>query len=190
LIEKFKTYISQFIILQNEEYEAFTQHVIHTKINKKEIFIKENEICDKLLFFTEGYFRFFHFLDNGTEITSDFYFAPSFVTSYTSFITGNPSYVNVQAMDEMNVLVINKFDLENLYSRYPNIERLGRLLAEQVAITSEQHLFSLLNYTAEERYANMLAQYPQFVQHIPLQYIASYLGITQATLSRVRKKLK
>ena len=85
-------------------------------------------------------------------------------------------------------LIIMRADLEMLYDQYPRIERLGRKLAEQVAITSENHLFSLLNYTAAERYEQLRLHHPEFIRQIPVQYLASYLGITRETLSRIRKK--
>lgn len=189
MTEAFRLFIAQFNCLQNDDIKAIENIASISTLKKKEIFIREKEVCNKLIFCAKGYFRFFHFNNEGVEITSDFYFAPNLITSYTSFITGQPSYVNVQAMEDMDVIEIQKHDLDILYQQHKSIERLGRLIAEQVAITSEQHLFSLLNFTAEERYAHLVNQHAHFVQHIPLQYIASYLGITPATLSRVRKKI-
>jgi CRP-like cAMP-binding protein len=189
MISVLKEYITQFIRLSDIEFQAFADVLEPRTLKKKDHLIQTNKVCHKVYFFNNGYFRFYHFNNAGSEITSDFYFAPGFITSYTSFLTGNPSFVNVQAMDDMDVLEIKKSDLYNLYSQYPNIERVGRLIAESVAITSEQHLFMLLNQTAEDRYKKLLEQHPQFVQTIPLQYIASYLGITQETLSRIRKAI-
>lgn len=190
MIDAFKKYVNQFIQLEEDELHAIANILVTRKLIKKELFIRTNEICNKILFFREGYFRFFHIDPSGNEITSDFYFAPGFTTSYTSFITGNPSVVNVQAMDNMEVLEFGKSDINMLYSQYSCIERLGRIIAESIAISYEQHLFLLLNQTAETRYRNLLEKYPQFIQQIPLQYIASYLGITQETLSRMRKSLR
>lgn len=190
MIEAFKKYVNQFIQLEEDEFHAIANILVKRKLAKKELFVRTNEICNKVLFFKEGYFRFFHFDTGGNEITSDFYFSPGFTTSYTSFITGNPSVVNVQAMDNMEVLEFGRSDLNMLYSQYSCIERLGRIIAESIAISYEQHLFLLLNQTAETRYKNLLEKYPQFIQQIPLQYIASYLGITQETLSRMRRSLR
>jgi len=190
MIEAFKKYISQFVQMDEDDLQAIANIMEPGKFKKKEHFITTNEICNKILFFTEGYFRFYHLDFNGNEITSDFYFAPGFITSYTSLITGNPSFVNVQAMEEMEVLELRKNDLYKLYAQHQSFERLGRIMAESVVISSEKHLFLLLNQTAETRYKNLIANHPQFIKHIPLQYIASYLGITQETLSRIRKSLQ
>ncbi|WP_372652859.1 Crp/Fnr family transcriptional regulator [Draconibacterium sp.] len=92
-------------------------------------------------------------------------------------------------MMDMEVAEFQKSDLYELYRRYPNIERVGRLIAETIAINSEEHLFMLLNQTAETRYKTLMERYPEYINTIPLQYIASYLGITKETLSRIRKSL-
>jgi CRP-like cAMP-binding protein len=93
-------------------------------------------------------------------------------------------------MGEMEVLVFTKTDLYKLYDIYPKIEKMGRLIAERIAINSEEHLFMLLNQTAEMRYKRLMEKNPKYVNTIPLQYIASYLGITQETLSRMRKNAR
>ena len=190
MIGKLKKYLDTIVQLPDEEFMAIASVISEKKIRKKEHLIQANEICNKVVFFFDGYFRFYHNTPNGDEVTSDFYFAPNFVTSYTSFLSGKPSFVNVQAMEDMDILEINKRDLNNLYAQYHHLEHLGRLLAENVTVNSESHLFLMLNQTAEERYKSLLDKYPFFIQKIPLQYIASYLGITQETLSRMRKKLK
>lgn len=189
MIQTLKTYINQFVQLSAEEFSAFGSILYPKALNKKEHLIQINEVCKKVMFFEDGYFRFYHTDYNGNEITSDFYFAPGFITSYTSLITGNPSFVGVQAMENINALECSKENLYQLYERYPKIERLGRLIAESIAISSEKHLFLLLNQTAETRYKNLIEKHPQFIQQVPLQYIASYLGITKETLSRMRKSL-
>lgn len=185
----FREYINRFVQLSEDEFRELESILSHKKMNKREHFVLANQRCTKVLFINKGYFRFYHLDSKGNEITSDFYFAPTFISSYTSFLTGNPSLVNVQAMDDMEVLEFQKSNLYELYSRYPKIERLGRLLAESVAITSEEHLFLLLNQTAEMRYKRLLERYPQYINTIPLQYIASYLGIAKETLSRMRKSI-
>lgn len=184
-----KNYISQFIHLADDEFDL-AYSTFHTrKLKKKEHLVRAGDYCDKMIFTANGYFRFYHYDDQGNEITSDFYFAPSFITSYTSFITGEASFVNVQAMEDMEILEISKSKLEELYTKSNNIQELGRKLAEVTAMNSERHLFLLLGQSAETRYKILLSEYPEFIQSIPLQYIASFLGITKESLSRIRKTI-
>ena len=190
MIDAFKEYLNSFITLTDNEVTSLTSKLVHKELRKKELFVRAGDICSKILFFKSGYFRFFHFDYNGNEITSDFIFAPGIITSYTSLLTGKPSFVNVQVMEDIEILELKKSDLYYLYNQYQNFEKLGRLIAESVAKSSEEHLFLLLNQPAEVRYKKLVEKYPQFIKNIPLQYIASYLGITQETLSRMRKTYK
>lgn len=183
-----KQFLDQFLPLPDYEFQDFMDLAQEQHIKKREHLIRAGETSHKIAFFFDGYFRFYHYLADGTEVTSDFYFAPNIVTSYTSLITETPSQVYVQAMEDMDLLILTKSGINELYSKYTNFEKLGRLLAEQVAITSERHLFALLNYSAAERYQYLLENHRHFIENIPLQYIASYLGITKETLSRIRKK--
>lgn len=187
MLESLHSYLGNFVQLTDADIQMINKIFVYTKINKNELIVENGKVCNRLLFVNNGYVRFFHFDDNGTEITNDFYFAPTFVTIYTSFLTGLPTNVNVQAMCKMEALELSKNDLNELYEKYPKFERVGRLIAESVAIRSHEHLFMLLNQPAGVRYRKLLENYPQYINTIPLQYIASYLGITQETLSRIRK---
>ncbi len=190
MLDSLKSYINPFVQLKQEEFEAFVSATTFRHLAKKDLLVKEGQVCSTIGFFNQGYFRFFHTDVNGNEVTSDFHFAPGFITSYTSFLTSSPSKANVQAMEAMDIIEISKPNLYELYSKYHAIETLGRLMAEYVFITTEIHLLMILNQTAETRYRILLDKYPSFVNRIPLQYIASYLGITQETLSRMRKAIQ
>lgn len=189
MCDELRSFTDRFVKLTDSDFNAFTGCLNERRLEKKDIFLREGEICNSLAFFLNGYFRFFYLDINGNEVTTDFHFSPGFITSYTSFLTGSPSRTSVQALEEMTIFEIRRESIYSLYDRFPLIERLGRIMAEQVFITSERHLLMVLNQTAETRYRILLDRYPHFVQKIPLQYIASYLGITQETLSRMRKSV-
>jgi len=189
MINDLHTFIKNLVQLSVEEKHAMNSILNERLIKRKEHLIVEGEVCKKLWFFNHGLFRYYHTRADGAEITSDFVFAPYFATSYTSLITGNPSFVNLQALEDMKLLEFSKDDLNQLYNKYSGIERLGRKMAELTVITSEKHLFFLLNQSAKQRYTDLIRTYPEYLKSIPLQYIASYLGITQETLSRIRKSI-
>ena len=189
LVAEFVEYLQGFANFDHDSLQMLLEVLKVKKLLKHENLVEHGEVCKRVVFFTKGYFRFYHFHENGSEVTNDFYFAPGFVTSYTSLITQKPSFVNVQAMETMEVLEISRNDIYNLYDKNVGVERLGRLLAESIAMNSEKHLFLLLNQTAETRYRNLLAEYPRYVHHIPLQYIASFFCITKESLIRIRKSM-
>jgi|SRR6056297_3019206 len=189
LLKKRSDFLNQYVTLTENELKKFDDVSVLRHVEKEQILIGSSQAARNMIFFARGYLRFFHYLEDGTEVTSDFYFAPGFVTSFTSFVSGKPTNVNVQAMTDMEVLSIERKQLLRLYDDSHNIERVGRILTEQFAMNSELHLFSLLNYPAERRYLELFEQHPEYINQIPLKYLASYLGIKQETLSRIRKKL-
>ena len=131
--------------------------------------------------------RAFHYKD-GREVTNWFGFENSLVTSFRSFIDQQPGHEYIQALEAVTGWFINRDSLYELYSFYPAVERLGRTTCEQYYIRLEDRYVEAHFKTARQRYENLMESHPHFLQRVPLGYIASYLGISQETLSRIRTK--
>lgn len=187
-LKLFRDFINRFIPTDDKLFNTLISKFELKKVSRKELLLEAGKTSNKIFFLSEGFVRFFHTKKDGTEVTSDFYFAPGFITSFTSLIEQKPSIVNIQAMVKMDVLFIKYKDLMALYDIEHKVERLGRLLAEQVFITSEKHLLSFLNDSPQDRYLWLMKEYPEYVKNIPLHYLASYLGITAESLSRIRNR--
>jgi len=187
-IKSFHRFVNKFIQTDDKLFDILISYFEYKKVTRKELLLEAGKTANRIFFLHEGFVRFFHTKKDGTEITSDFYFAPGFITSFTSLIEQKPSNVNIQAMVKMDVLFIKYKDLMALYDKEHKLERLGRLLAEQVFITSEKHLLSFLNDSPQDRYLWLMKEYPEYVKNIPLHYLASYLGITAESLSRIRNR--
>ncbi len=193
--DKLKEYYSDLIKLclalaplSDEEKEEMVTIFKPVRIKRYDHYLKEGQVESRIAYIAKGIFRFYN-LKDGDEITSDFLFENSFMTSYNSFITQQPSKLSIQALEDADILFIDYNTIHKKYNESHNFERIGRLLAEKTFIVSSLHLLSFLNDSAEERYSNLIKKDPRLVQHIPLHYIASYLGISAETLSRIRKKL-
>lgn len=181
-------YLKSFVVLSDQEMAELMGCAEHRLVKKKEILLDHGQVGQYVWFVRNGYVRFYYFDANGDEITSDFVFAPGFVTAFRSFINHEPSQIVVQAMENMEIIGWNRECLFHLYDRYPAIERIGRVMAEQVFLSMDKHLSAFLNQSPYQRYLWLLKEYPEFIKNIPLVYLASWLGITPETLSRIRRR--
>ncbi|QHS63073.1 Crp/Fnr family transcriptional regulator [Chitinophaga agri] len=145
-------------------------------------------VSSAIYFISEGIVRVFT-VHQDREVCLDFAFPGQFSTAYASFITQHPSAVSLQAITPVKGFAFYYTDLQELYQRSHTAERTGRLLAEYQYLRKYRRELALLQYTAKERYIQLLEEYPQVVQQIPVKYIASYLGIAPESLSRIRKEL-
>lgn len=157
-------------------------------LKKGDYFLKAGQRCNKVAFVESGMLRICYPNEKGEETTCYFSLPGDFITSFASFTNNTPSTENIEAIMATECLVIIKQDLENLYRKVPASQELGRKAAENVAIFMEKRLGLFLNNSADERYQYLLTHNPLFIQTIPLQYLASFLGITPQHLSRLRKK--
>jgi CRP-like cAMP-binding protein len=146
-------------------------------------------ISTAIYFITTGIVRVFA-TNADKEVSLDFAFAGQFSTAYASFITQRPSDVTLQAITPVTGFAFYYDALQLLYKKDHSTERTGRLLAEYQYLRKYQRELSFLQYSAQERYLQLLEEHPQIVQQIPVKYIASYLGVEPESLSRIRKNLK
>jgi CRP-like cAMP-binding protein len=157
-------------------------------LSKNEYLVTEGRVCRHIYFLEHGALRGFYNLD-GKEITHWFAFEKDFVTSFHSFITQQPAVENIQLMEGSILWAISKDSLTKLLNEYHDIERLVRIAYEKYYIQLEERFVNAQFKSAAERYQNLLSQTPHILERVPLGYVASYLGISQETLSRVRARL-
>ncbi|MDR6569488.1 Crp/Fnr family transcriptional regulator [Chitinophaga ginsengisegetis] len=143
--------------------------------------------ANAIYYIEEGVVRVYT-LHDGKDISMDFAFPHNFTTSYASFITQKPAAVSLQAVTPVSGYACYYADLQQLYRTSHQAEKIGRLIAEQQYLRKYNRELSFLQYSAQERYTQLLHEHPEVVQHIPVKQIASYLGIEPESLSRIRKK--
>ena len=180
--------VNRFVRLTESEVSAMLPLLTTCEYQKGQHLTQQGEIENYLYFITEGCIRNYTIHD-GEDYSLDFYFTGNFTTSYMSFLLREPSTVSVQAMVPSRVLRIHYNDVQVLYSKYKNVERLGRLLTESSYVRRTRREFSFIMQSAEERYLTLLASHSQIIQDIPQKHIASYLGIKAESLSRIRRAL-
>jgi CRP-like cAMP-binding protein len=182
-------YFENFGIFTEEEIQEALPLFKEKSLKKSEAFVSEGERCTEVGFILSGTCRSFYLSGAGEEITYCFRFPGEFVTAYSSFITGQGSLENMQALTKTELLVISKADVEMLADKFTGWLKFLKIIAEQQYIELEKRIFQLQRVNAKQRYDDLLKNHPEYVQQIPLQHIASYLGITQRHLSRIRKEL-
>lgn len=182
-------FLYELNILTQTEIEQFVNLGKNKTIAKNDFFIKEGQVCNNIAFVNSGTLRTFYYSGKGDEITYCLTFPGSFMTAYSSLITQKPSYVNIQAMTDAELLIIPKAELEKLEKSSRNWLLFSKTIAERYFVTLENRLFTLQHESAEKRYKDLVNNRPDYIRQIPLKYLASYLGITQRHLSRIRREI-
>ena len=186
-MQQLLSHITNYAPLSTQAQHALQDCFEKITIAKNEFLLTQGQVCRHLYFLEKGALRGFYNLD-GKEITHWFGFEKDFVTSFHSFITQEAAVENIQLLEGSILWAISKETLTQLFNQHHEIERLMRIAYEKYYIRLEERFVNAQFKTASERYENLLQQTPHIIERVPLGYIASYLGISQETLSRIRSK--
>lgn len=187
-MEKLISHLRTYNDLSAEAEDALGECFHELVFSKNDFLITEGKICRHLYFLEKGALRGFY-LEDGREITHWFAFENNFLTSFHSFITQQPTVENLQLIEGSVLWAITKTDLNRLLSQYHELEKLLRIAYEKYYIRLEEKFINSHFTTAAERYERLLDQQSHILERVPLGQIASYLGISQETLSRIRSRV-
>ncbi len=178
-------------LLQMEEpYRSQFASKLQTRfLAKDDYFLQVGEVAHYAGIVTTGILRTFHIDAKGHDTSFLFHWNGQPFTNYASMLTGEPSNLAVQALEDTEIQVMHKQELFALYETSMYWQRFGRQMAEASFIVAKKRIDDLLFYTPEERYLALLQENPDIFQKIQQKYIATYLGITPQSLSRIRKRI-
>jgi CRP-like cAMP-binding protein len=159
------------------------------EIAKNELFLKEGQINNEYLILEHGFMRAFSFDITGTEVTTAFYTGDQPIFEVASFFNHSPSKENIQALTNCKGWVISFEKLNMIFHSIPEFREFGRYILVKGFASLKLRMLSLITETAEERYTGLLQFNPEIFQNAPLKYVASHLGITDTSLSRIRKEM-
>jgi CRP-like cAMP-binding protein len=174
--------------LRDEIKEDIIKDSKIVNLNKNVKLLSEGEFSDTIYFIIEGAIRIYYLNKDGKEINTWFLFENELLMSVYSFYTGNPSFEYIETLESCKLIAVKKESLNNLYLKYMEFNFSGRKLTEFYHMRNEIQANDLRMYSAKERYERLVERNPQLLQRVSLGHIASYLGISQETLSRIRKR--
>lgn len=180
--------ISRHIQLNEQEKTFFLSILKHRKIRKRQYLLQAGDICRHETYILSGCLRAYHVDDNGFEHVTMFGIEDWWISDLHSLLSQSPANQNIDALEDSEVLQIEKQNLEELYHQVPKFERYFRIMLQNAFVSHQQRILQNISLSGEERYRFFLEKYPQFAQRLPQKQIALYLGITPEFLSKIRKQ--
>jgi CRP-like cAMP-binding protein len=180
-------YLNLIHSISRESQQALDDISYSVSIEKNNDLQPVGHTCRTLYYVVKGALRVYYYKD-GIDITESFEFENSIVARAESLFSGRPSRKAIQAIEDTELVAINASKLFALYDTHPDLERLFRKVFEEAYVKTVNRIESLQFHTAEERYQNLLKDQPDVLLRVPLKHVASYLGITQVSLSRIRAR--
>lgn len=187
-MEKLIAFFRSSNLVSQQKAEELALQFAYKTLSKNEFFLHERQISNEYLFLEQGFMRAFAHDVNGNEVTTDFYTPGQVVFEVSSFFNRTASKENIQALTDCSGWFISYEQLNFFFHAIPEFRAFGRSILVKGFAALKVRMLSMITETAEERYATLLRTKPEILQAAPLKFIASYLGITDTSLSRIRKE--
>jgi CRP-like cAMP-binding protein len=188
-MEQFKEFVKQRIDVTEEELNDIVSRYQVRKIKKKEYFLRAGEVCHHEAYVISGLFKSFYVTADGIEHILQFAIEDWWIGDIASFNYQEPALQNIQALENAVVLTLSKKNKDKLYEDHPIFEKLSRIMAQRAQIASQHRIISSIGFTAQERYLDFIKRYPKIYPRISNMQLASYLGVTQEFLSRLKRQI-
>lgn len=180
-----KEIIQSHINLSDEIYNLFLNSARRKEVKKNQLLFNPNRVTEKILFIEKGILRGYRII-RGKDYTHHFYFPDWFATDFESFLTEKPSQIYIETLTDTIYYEFNKKDLLNLYKNHHQIEKLGRIIAEKAYLSTVEKLSDMQTLDLKQRYDSLIKKNPNLFQKVPQKHIASYLGASEQSLSRIK----
>jgi CRP-like cAMP-binding protein len=189
-MEPLLNYIRKYssISVSDEDFEIIKSHLSFKRLRKKQYFLQEGEVCKHFAFILKGAMRQYYIDEKGSEHFVQLAIENWWVGDRESWVNLRPSRYNIDAWENSEVLLITYGDVLKLSGLFPAVAEMMRKMDERNNIATQKRITSAISHTAEKRYTDFVSEYPDLLQRFPQHVIASYIGITKDTLSRIRKQ--
>lgn len=182
-----KKFISKYVSLSDSELNDIADAFKSKTVKKNNYLLRQGDTCSDLVFVQKGCLRLYY-LNDDIEVSVWFAFEQSSAIEIYSFISENPSNYFLQAIEDSEVLYLPKTELNKLYRRQPKMQEMMRNFWEDVILNLINRFTALQTDSAEKRYLDLLKK-PDYMETIPQKYLASFIGVTPTSLSRIRKQI-
>ncbi|KAF2506467.1 Crp/Fnr family transcriptional regulator [Flavobacterium foetidum] len=179
-------HIQKFVSLDDSEIEMMESTLQKSNIKKKTHVLQEGQICNSMYFIVKGCMRQYIINPKGTEQTLQFGVENWWITDYLSYHNHSPSHFYIQAVENSEVIALDKNTLESLLVQIPKLEKYFRVVAQKAFGAAQMRIKFLFTMSAEERYNHFKNQQPDFVQRVPQYMLASYLDFSAEFMSKIR----
>ena len=187
--EVFFDYIQEISgkLLSEDDKHLLMAHFKPKKLRKRQYFLQEGDVCKYIGFIVKGSARTFTVDEKGHEHILKLSLEKWWLADFESFYLLTPSRFNIEALEDLEVLQSTNAQIEEFLKDIPAFSAMANVISQNYTIANQKRVQAAMSYTAEERYEDLVSNYPQFLQRFPQNMIASYLGLSPETLSRIRK---
>ena len=188
MFEIFETYITAQGDFSSEELGMVRSLSVEKRFRRKELLLREGEVCQYKMFIARGLLKTFSLKNDGTEHIMRFSPENSWTTNNDSLMKQTPSVLNIEALEDTEVILWTHKSLVEIHTRVPAFKTYTERLIQNTLRLTQERILKNLSYTSEEKYEDFIASYPDVFRRVPLHMVASYLGVSRETLSRIRKQ--
>ena len=181
--------VKEVITISEAEFELCKTLFIPKKLRKKQYLLQEGDVCKNIAFVEKGALRAYTVNNDGVEHIMQFALEGWYISDLYSFLTGEVATYNIDAIEDSESVLISRSAHDELLKKYPKYETFTRELITGAYVALQKRLNSIISKSLEERYEAFISLYPDIAKRVPQHMIASYMGLTPETLSRVRKKM-
>lgn len=181
--------IQQYVSLTDKDWEVLKNNIRPKRMLKRQFLLQQGDICHEIAFIEKGALYSYSIDQKGNQHVMQFGFEGWWIADLQSFLTNTPSTLNIEVLEDSELLLIDQKNQQALLQQIPEYEKYTRLLFQNAYVALQQRVENALGLTAEEKYNRLIERNPDFINRVPQHLVASYLGISPETLSRVRGQM-
>jgi len=182
-------HIQEKVEIDIDQLEVLQLFFTQKRLRRKEYLLKQGEICKNLTFVSKGILKSYILDEKGNERINLFAFEGWWISDFNSFLNRETAFLNIDAIEDSDLLLLSRENYEELTLKIPVMDRYFRILYQNSLVTKDYRLVVSNNFTAEEKYLQLVESNPDITQKLSHALIASYLGLSPETVSRIRKKI-